>query len=119
MQPSEDPRIGAILGDRYRLLECVAAGGMGVVYRGERVQLGRPVAVKFLHPWIATERQILQRFEIEARAMGRLAHPNCVSVTDFGIEQGSPYLVMDFATGPTLRALIEQGPLPAGQALAI
>src|SRR5262249_39093376 len=97
-----DPRIGAVLQGRYRILAKIASGAMGVVYRGERVQLGRPVAVKFLHPWIAAQKTFLSRFENEARAMSRLGHPNCVSVIDFGVE-GGPYLVMDFVTGKTLR----------------
>ena len=61
MDPPHDTRIGAVLADRYRLLECVAAGGMGVVYRGERVQLGRPVAVKFLHPGFAASPELRRR----------------------------------------------------------
>src|SRR5437867_1975 len=91
---------------------------MGVVYKGERVQLGRPVAVKFLHPWIAAQKAFLTRFETEARAMSRLGHPNCVSVLDFGVE-GAPYLVMDFVTGKTLREVIEQGRLPPDRALLV
>ncbi len=92
---------------------------MGVVYRGERVQLGRPVAVKFLHPWIAAQKTFLSRFENEARAMSRLGHPNCVSVIDFGVESG-PYLVMDFVTGKTLRDAVHgQGPQPPARALHI
>src|SRR4051794_12345816 len=90
---------------------------MGVVYRGERVGLGRPVAVKFLHPWIAAQKTFLSRFENEARAMSRLGHPNCVSVIDFGVE-GGPYLVMDFVTGKTLRDA-SQGPQPPARALHI
>ncbi len=93
-----DPRIGHLLQGRYRILSKLASGAMGVVYQGERVQLGRPVAVKFLHPWIAAQKAFLSRFENEAKAMSRLAHPNCVSVIDFGVE-GTPYLVMDFVTG--------------------
>jgi hypothetical protein len=90
---------------------------MGVVYKGERVQLGRPVAVKFLHPWIAAQKTFRGRFENEARAMSRLAHPHCVSVIDFGVD-GSPYLVMDYVTGTTLRdALREPGRLPSARAL--
>ena len=81
---------------------------MGVVYRGERLQLGRAVAVKFLHPWIAAQKTFLSRFENEAKAMSRLLHPHCVSVIDFGVE-GSPYLVMDFVTGRTLRDLMLRG----------
>src|SRR4051812_21376820 len=89
---------------------------MGIVYQGERVQLGRPVAVKFLHPWIAAQKAFLGRFENEAKAMSRLAHPHCVSVIDFGVE-GAPYLVMDFVTGRTLREMMDDGPLPTERTL--
>ncbi|HLK91882.1 MAG TPA: protein kinase [Polyangia bacterium] len=105
-----DPRIGHVLQGRYRILAKLASGAMGVVYRGERVQLGRPVAVKFLHPWIAAQRAFLSRFETEAKAMSRLGHPNCVSVIDFGVD-GAPYLVMDFVTGRTLREVMLAGPM--------
>jgi serine/threonine-protein kinase len=91
---------------------------MGVVYKGERVGLGRAVAVKFLHPWIAAQKTFLSRFENEARAMSRLLHPHCVSVIDFGVE-GSPYLVMDFVTGRTLRDLMQEGRLSAGRAVRL
>lgn len=114
-----DPRIGQVLQGRYRILARVASGAMGVVYRGERVELGRPVAVKFLHPWIASQQAFRSRFETEARAMSRLSHPNCVSVMDFGIEGTSPYVVMDFIAGVTLRQLLERGRLPAARAIAI
>jgi len=113
-----DPRIGNVLQGRYRILGKIASGAMGIVYRGERVQLGRPVAVKFLHPWIAAQKAFLSRFENEARAMSRLAHPNCVSVIDFGVE-GSPYLVMDFVTGRTLREVMEEGRLPLERVLRV
>ncbi len=105
-----DPRVGNVLQGRYRILAKIASGAMGIVYKGERVQLGRPVAVKFLHPWIAAQKAFLSRFENEAKAMSRLAHPHCVSVIDFGIE-GAPYLVMDFVTGRTLREVMLSGPL--------
>jgi len=107
-----------VLQGRYRILERVAAGAMGVVYRGERVELARAVAVKFLHPWIAAQQTFRTRFETEARAMSRLNHPNCVSVIDFGVE-GSPYLVMDFITGGTLRKVLEWGRLSPVRAVAI
>jgi serine/threonine protein kinase len=113
-----DPRIGQVLQGRYRILARVAAGAMGVVYRGERVELRRPVAVKFLHPWIAAQPAFRARFETEARAMSRLGHPNCVSVIDFGLE-GSPYVVMDFVAGSTLRQLLQSGPLSPPRAVAI
>jgi serine/threonine protein kinase len=113
-----DPRIGATLQGRYLILSKVASGAMGVVYKGERVQLGRSVAVKFLHPWIAAQKTFLSRFENEAKAMSRLLHPHCVSVIDFGVE-GSPYRVMDFVTGRTLRDLMLEGRLPAARAMRL
>jgi len=91
---------------------------MGVGYKGERVQLGRSVAVKFLHPWIAAQKTFLSRFENEAKAMSRLLHPHCVSVIDFGVE-GSPYLVMDFVTGRTLRELMLEGRMPTARAMRL
>jgi eukaryotic-like serine/threonine-protein kinase len=101
-----DPRVGSVLQGRYRILERKTAGSMGVVYRGERVALNRQVAIKFLHEGYAATDDGRRRFEVEARAMSRLTHPNCVPVTDFGLEDGSPYLVMDYVEGRTLRQLL-------------
>jgi serine/threonine-protein kinase len=118
VQASADARIGLVLQDRYRILSVLAEGGMGTVYQAERLHLGRQVAIKFLHDWAGADPQLVQRFDIEARAMSRLAHPNCVSVIDFGLE-GTPYLVMDLVLGRTLRAIIREGVVPAGRALRI
>jgi serine/threonine-protein kinase len=115
---SDDPRIGTTLQGRYRVLDRIAEGGMGAVYRGERLGLRRLVAIKFLHSHVADQEQFRKRFEIEARAMSRLSHPHCVSVTDFGVVD-VPYLVMDYATGQPLGKLIEQGPIPIRRALHI
>src|SRR4051794_8708870 len=113
-----DPLVGRVLQDRYRILGRVAEGGMGAVYRAERLQLQRTVAVKFLHPAMAKEPVVVRRFEIEARAMSRLNHPNCVAVIDFGVDQ-QPYLVMDFVQGTELRSAMASGPLPIGRSLRI
>ncbi len=94
---------------------------MGSVYRAEQVQLGRPVAIKFLHDWVVRDPQLLKRFEIEVRAMSRMAHPNCVSVLDCGVAR-EPYLVMDLVQGQTLREVLRCQPeslLPAGRSLRI
>ena len=122
MEPTAvtDPRIGTVLQERYRILQPLAAGGMGVVYRGERLELGRAVAIKFLHPWMASEPSFQRRFQLEAQAMSRLSHPCCVSVIDHGVHDGAPFMVMDFVTGQTLRTLLrEQGPLPMRRALSL
>src|SRR3954469_3469950 len=113
-----DPLVGRVLQDRYRILGRIAEGGMGAVYRAERLQLNRTVAVKFLHPAMAKEPVVVRRFEIEARAMSRLAHPNCVSVIDFGVDE-QPYLVMDFVQGTELRSEMAAGPLPIRRSLPI
>jgi len=101
-----DPRIGTVLHERYRIIERLGDGAMGAVYRGERVKLGRWVAIKFLLEEYAATPDGLRRFEVEARAMSRLAHPNCVAVTDFGVDDGTPYLVMEYAPGRSLRQVL-------------
>ncbi|WP_428265514.1 protein kinase domain-containing protein [Haliangium sp.] len=118
---AEDPRVGTVLQGRYRLLEPLAAGGMGVVYRGERVHLGRPVAIKFLHADFAANAESQKRFERELRAMSRLTHPNCISVIDFGIgHDNAPYIVMELVSGRDLkRVLADEGRLPPPRALFI
>ena len=113
-----DPRLGAILGGRYRITTLLGEGGMGLVYRGERLQLGRPVAIKFLHGPYAQSPKFVARFEREARAMSKLSHPHCVSVIDFGV-QDAPYIVMDFVTGSTLRDVLDEGRLSPARALSI
>ena len=97
-----DPRIGTLVEKRYRVLARIAQGGMGTVYRAERLQLGRPVAIKFLHGWVATNPALMRRFEVEAQAMRRLSQPNCASIIDFGVAD-VPYMVMDLVAGRTLR----------------
>ncbi len=107
-----------MLDGRYRILERIAQGGMGVVYRAERVPVGRPVAVKFLHLVMADDPDARSRFERETRALSKLAHPHCVSIIDFGVA-GSPYLVMDHVSGVTLRDLLDDGPLAVDESLTI
>jgi eukaryotic-like serine/threonine-protein kinase len=117
---ASDPRVGQILQGRYRILARVASGGMGVVYRGERLELGRAVAIKFLHGWVAEDPNTQKRFRLEAQAMSQLSHPCCVSIIDFGVEGTAPFMVMDFITGETLGSRVHAGgPLPVKQALGI
>ena len=111
---SVDPRVGTVVAERYRLLEMLDSGAMGVVYRAERVGINRPVAVKFLHAMFSKYPEFTKRFTTEAQAMSRLDHPNCVSVIDFGTADG-PFIVMDFVDGPTLKELIAEGPVPVAR----
>ncbi len=114
-----DPLIGAVLDGRYQVVERIAEGAMGVVYRGERTKLHRAVAVKFLHGELADEPARRQRFEIEARAMARLDHPHCAAVIDVGLHEGMPYVVMDYVRGLNLRDVLDDGPIDPPRAVAI
>ena len=114
-----DPRIGTLLEGRYRLDQRLAAGGMGVVYKGELVAIGKPVAIKFLHDALAAVPDLVKRFQREALTMSRLAHPHLVSVVDSGISGGVPFLVMDFVSGRSLAEVLGEGPLPAPRAVAL
>ena len=114
-----DTRIGQLVDERYKILEAMASGSMGAVYKAERVPVGKLVALKFLHASFAKDTEFQTRFERETRVMSKLSHPNCVSVVDFGVWQGAPYIAMEFVTGTTLRQMIDKGPLPVGRALAL
>jgi serine/threonine-protein kinase len=118
MGSDEDRRLGQILANRYKVVELISSGGMGAVYRGERLELGRQVAIKFLHGLFRTDKAFRGRFDREAKAMSRLSHPFCVSVIDFGVDD-VPYIVMDFVTGFTLRDLLKKGPIGTEHALRI
>jgi serine/threonine protein kinase len=92
---------------------------MGVVYRGQHLQMGRPVAIKFPHQFLIANPDYLKRFDREARALSRLSHPNIVSVIDHGVSEGAPYLVMEFEAGRSLGDLLADGPIGAARAVPI
>lgn len=115
-----DPLIGQILDDRYTVTERVARGGMGAIYKGHHERLRKPVAVKVLHSTVFFEDPAaIKRLGQEAVIVGRLNHPNIVSVYDFGVTPtGLPYLVMDFLDGITLGDVVKKdGPLTVDRAI--
>src|SRR6478736_2884667 len=81
---------------------------MGSVWRGERVKLGRQVAIKIMHEQLPDELASRDRFEREAKLMARLDHPNCVAVIDFGIHEAMPFLVMELVKGTSLQELMDR-----------
>src|SRR5437016_7667358 len=101
----------------YRILSPLGAGGMGEVYRALDIRLDREVAIKVLPADFAKDVDRLRRFEQEARAVGRLNHPNILVIHDIGTHEGSPYIVSELLEGETLRERIEQGALPARKAM--
>ena len=114
-----NPRAGKILQGRYRLRSILAEGGMGVVWQAERVGIERPVVIKFLQAVLSDRPGAVDRFEREARATARLNHPNCVQLVDFGLDEGQPYLVVEFVEGQTVAEQLDHGPLEPRRAVRI
>jgi serine/threonine protein kinase len=103
---AKDPLIGQILDGRWKVLDRIGAGGMGVVYRAERVKIFKLVAVKFLEERFADSPEAILRFERETRAISRLQHRHVVSILDFGVHERRPYLVMEYLAGQPLNKLV-------------
>ncbi len=108
MQEAPAPEV---IADRYELGTVLGRGGMGEVRDGLDRRLGRPVAVKLLRGELAADPELRRRFEGEAKAAARLAHPNVVAVHDTGEQDGVPYIVMERLAGRTLADEIAEGPL--------
>ena len=115
------------LGDRYELEQLIAAGGMGQVWRGCDVLLGRPVAVKVLRSEYTGDPTFLARFRAEAQHAASLSHPNIAAVFDYGevpAEDGSgetlAYLVMELVEGEPLSSMLRrEGRLDAATTLGL
>ncbi len=114
-----DPLVGQVLDERYRIVAPLGSGGVGVVYRAEHLRLGRAVALKMLNPEHGGSEALRRRFDREAQALAALAHPYIVSVTDYGMADGKPYLVMELLEGETLQDRLERGHLPPDEATTI
>jgi eukaryotic-like serine/threonine-protein kinase len=93
---------------RYEILDKLGEGAMGVVYRARDATLGRVVALKMLSADLGAEEELHQRFQREAEAIGRLSHPNIVTVYDVGEASGQLYMAMELLEGDDLRSLIEK-----------
>ncbi|MET0340624.1 MAG: serine/threonine-protein kinase [Polyangiales bacterium] len=114
-----DPLRGTVIGGKYRLIERVGQGGMGTVYRATQTGLNRPVAVKILKRELNLDPDTVARFQREADAMSRLAHPNTVRVYDFGqTDDGLLYLVMELLVGELITdRMLQKGPLDVLEAV--
>jgi beta-lactam-binding protein with PASTA domain/tRNA A-37 threonylcarbamoyl transferase component Bud32 len=103
MEPVETPRIYS---GRYELTHLIARGGMAQVYRAMDRQLERPVALKVLFPELSVDRTFVERFRREAQAAANLSHPNIVPVFDWGEDDGSYFIVMEYVQGRPLSAVL-------------
>ncbi len=107
--------IGKSIG-HYRIISLLGRGGMGEVYRAHDTRLGREVAIKVLLREYSVDADRLRRFEQEARVVGRLNHPNILTIYDIGTYGGPPYLVAELLEGATLREQLRGAALPLRRA---
>ncbi len=109
--------LNSTVNSRYRLVEPLGAGGMGVVYKAKDIRLHRMVALKFLTEPRTQGLEALQRFEREARAVSALSHPNICTLYDIGEYEHQPFLVLELLEGQTLQKRLGRGPLPIDEIL--
>jgi eukaryotic-like serine/threonine-protein kinase len=117
----EQPKIGAVIGQRYRLVGLLGRGGMGSVFAAEDIKRDTRVALKLMHPHLGRVREAQQRFRHEASALHRLRSEHVARLYDYGHHQdGSPYLVMELVQGHDLtRDIAQRGKLPWHEAHSI
>jgi len=110
--PDADPLLGKTLMGGYRIVEFIAEGSMGRVYRAEQANLGRSVAVKIMNAALLAHPTMTDRFRTEAKAASMLNHPNCMRVYDFGeTADKRPYIVMELLHGQDLELILRDMPL--------
>ena len=111
-------QVGGTLG-RYRILEQIGAGGMGVVFRAYDQRLEREIALKVLPPGTLADEQTRKRFRNEALALSRLNHPNVAIVHDFDAHEGLDFLATEYIAGQSLDRVLASGPLPEKEVIRL
>ncbi len=122
MARQQDPFIGRdVLNGQFQILQKIGSGGMGSVYKALQPAMNRMVAIKILHPKLASRKDLVSRFRREARAMSHLTHPNTVKVYLYGeLEDGSLYIVMEYLEGKNLNQTVRtEGPMTIERGLPI
>ncbi len=117
--PAEDPLVGQTLGP-FEIVEFLARGGMGKVYRGRQPSLRRDVAIKVLAARLADDASYVERFRREARTAAAVSHPNIIEVHDIGEDRGHLYIAMEFVDGESLADILKRtGRMASDRALEI
>jgi len=115
---TEDPLLGRVLSERYRILSKLGEGGMGVVYLAEHVVIEKKIALKVLFPDLTRRADLVQRFMQEAKSASRIGHENVIDITDFGQSpEGYVFIAMEYLSGQDLGQLLKAtGPMPWSRA---
>jgi eukaryotic-like serine/threonine-protein kinase len=117
---TNDPIVGSVLSDRYRIVRVIGQGGMGVVYEAEHIQLNKRVAIKMLLAKLAHDSEAVQRFQREALAVSQIGNPHIIAVTDIGATpDGRTFVVLELLVGSDLGKALQAGPMQAQRAIAI
>jgi len=108
---------GTLIAGKYKIIDEIGQGGMGVVYKAEDIKLKRSVALKFLPPHLLDSSELRERFLVEAQAAAALSHQNICVIYEVGESEERPYIAMEFVEGETLRDRLRRGPLKSEEAL--
>jgi eukaryotic-like serine/threonine-protein kinase len=108
-------RLGSVFDGRYEIIRLIGTGGMGSVFEARHTRLGKRVAIKTLHTSFAEKSAGRERFLREAELIAKIRHPNVVDISDVGVHEDVPYLVMEFLEGESLgEHLVDGHPMPSG-----
>jgi eukaryotic-like serine/threonine-protein kinase len=110
---------GSLVAGKYKIVEEIGQGGMGVVYTAEDLKLKRLVALKFLPPHLMATPELRERFLIEAQAAAALSHPNICIIHEVGESEGQSYIAMEYVEGETLKDKLRKGPMAPREALTL
>ncbi|MGB6865592.1 MAG: protein kinase [Candidatus Aminicenantaceae bacterium] len=117
--PSKGVRIGSTFAERYRIVDELGRGGMGVVYKAEDLRLERNVALKFLPPELTQDEEAKERFVLEARAAAAISHPNICTIHEIDEFEDQTFIAMEFIEGESLRDRVKKVPIAVDETLNI
>jgi serine/threonine-protein kinase len=107
LPPADDPLVGAVVSDRYRIVQKVGEGGMGAVYQAEHAVIGKRIALKVLFADLSRRPELVARFLQEAKSASRIGHENVIDISDFGqTPEGLVYIAMEFLEGQDLGRML-------------
>jgi len=119
LRPMEELLPGTTLAGKYKIIEVLGQGGMGVVYKAEDTRLNRSVALKFLPPELIQNEEARERFALEARAAAGLSHPNICTIHEIDEQEGKSFISMEYVEGQSLKERIDRGSLRTEDVLNI
>jgi len=119
LRPMEELAPETLLAGKYRILEVVGRGGMGIVYQAEDTKLQRHVALKFLPPELVRSPEARERFVLEARAAAALSHANICTIYEIHDEGEKPFIAMEYIEGQSLKAKIAKNAISTEDALSL